>query len=50
MPETFRGFQLAGKLFLLTSLFIEPNRILPTGRAPAIRSDRLGEDALLIGA
>jgi len=24
MPETFRGFQLAGKLFLLTSLFIEP--------------------------
>ena len=23
--ETFRGFQLAGELFLLTSLFIEPN-------------------------
>jgi hypothetical protein len=22
--ETFRGFQLAGELFLLTSLFIEP--------------------------
>jgi hypothetical protein len=23
--ETFRGFQLAGALFLLTSFFIEPN-------------------------
>src|ERR1035441_8389014 len=23
--ETFRGFQLAGELFLLTSFFIEPN-------------------------
>src|ERR1700735_4599044 len=23
--ETFRGFQLAGEIFLLTSLFIEPN-------------------------
>jgi len=24
MPKAFRGFQLAGELFLLTSFFIEP--------------------------
>src|ERR1017187_3766359 len=40
--ETFRGFQLAGELFLLTSFFIEPkaqacsekvrNRAVPQGR------------------
>jgi hypothetical protein len=47
--ETFRGFQLAGELFLLTSFFIEPNVRRAAERLRNLGSKGLGRAAAAKG-